>query len=870
MNTPTSAPSRAAAAPGGVGMARFLRRDALSSVLRDRAAILLLAQGTTAVVALMVNILASRSLMADGRGELALLLQLAYLGSLGVVLGTDRSIVAVYAGAPVHEVARAQLRLLLRPAVLAVGLGAVSVWALPLFGLGRWQVAGMVAALFVVANAFVRASRAVAIAGHRQREFVVATIIEQLLLVVTLAALALARVDSVAAWIAAYLFTTIGPASLYLVGWARSGPRPGPDDVARRRAARREGLQLVPSSLANSGMLRVDRLLLAAMASTAALGHYASVSTFTELITWPLLAFADNRTGVWRGQHDSGQLRVRTILLGGAVFAAVGSVITGVIAWSLVPLLGPGFDTVHSLIPPLAAAAGVLGLSQIVMALLVARRRNPWASASDTVGFVVSVIAYVALIPRLGAAGAAWGSLIGYGAAQTVGMAALLAPGRVALPLGRRLRRSSERTWMTPRSARGRPFLTFGLTRPGRGALSGLALLLVAFSGRYTLDRAGVPSLAWVDLRLVGLIVACALVGVELRTCGGLKGRQPAGWLVTAMIFFGYQIISIGWSPPGAEIAAGATDLVCLAVLVFAVYLHARTWPQTAGWRALWVFWAAGVVFGLGAFLVTGPGEQGRYAAFGGGPNVFVRIEVLGLIAALALVARGVSRHLLWSAPLLLAGALASGSRGGLLAAGVVATVVILAGRRRARRIAVSAVSGTLLALVAAYRLNLPGADLIRTRFVEQTLQEGYLSDRPAAYVSTLELAREHPLLGVGIDGWRVLVGDQVGIVYPHNYVLSVAAEGGAVGLILLGVAVGLWLRLMLRVRPWSLVTQSLTAAAVFVALASLFSGDYYDSRLAWCCAAIAAASSIGADAATTQGEPPTSAAAASGSRAPA
>jgi O-antigen/teichoic acid export membrane protein/O-antigen ligase len=806
---------------------------------------LLLAQGTTAVVALLANILASRSLLADGRGELALLLQLAYLGTLGVSLGTDRSIVAVYGGLPVHEIVRAQVRLLVRPALVALCLGLLSEIALPLLGLGAWRVAGIMVSLFVVANAFVRASRAVAIAGNRQRDFVVATIAEQVLLLATLAGLALAGVYAVVVWVAAYMLTCIGPVVFYLVRWARSGPRSESDDTLRRRAARREGMQLVPSSLANSGMLRVDRLFLAAMTSTAALGHYAAVSTFTELLTWPLLAFADNRTGIWRRRHDAGTLRSRTILLGAATFVAAGAVVTATLTRFMVPLLGPGFGVVTTLILPLVAAAGVLGLSQVVMALLVARRRNAWASVSDTGGFVISLIAYVALIPGHGAAGAAWGSLIGYGGALAIGTTALLAPGRVGVAAVWRPRRTSTRTpaagALTGPSRRAAP----GRDRMGGGALAGFALMLVAIAGRYTLDRAGVAALAWVDLRVVGLLVGCGLVAVELRTCGGLKGYQSAGWLVATMIFFGYQTLSIGWAPPGADIAAGAVDLLCLAVLVFAVYLHARTWPQSAGWRVLWLFWVAGVVFALGAFLVTGPGEQGRYAAFGGGPNVFVRIEVLALIAAIALIAHGASRHLLWSVPLLLAGALASGSRGGLVAAAVVGAVAVLAGRRRARRAAGLAVVGTLGALFAVVQLNLPGADLIRSRFVEQTLQEGYASDRPVVYASAVDLAREHPLLGVGIDGWRVLVGDQFGIVYPHNYVLSVAAEGGTVGLVLLGIAMALWLRTMRAARPWSLLTKTLVAAAAFVAIASMVSGDYYDSRLAWCCAALAAASTV-------------------------
>jgi hypothetical protein len=44
-------------------------------------------------------------------------------------------------------------------------------------------------------------------------------------------------------------------------------------------------------------------------------------------------------------------------------------------------------------------------------------------------------------------------------------------------------------------------------------------------------------------------------------------------------------------------------------------------------------------------------------------------------------------------------------------------------------------------------------------------------------------------------------------------------------------------------VRPQ--LTGLAVAAAVFVALSSLFSGDYYDARLAWLFAALAAAAAV-------------------------
>jgi hypothetical protein len=47
---------------------------------------------------------------------------------------------------------------------------------------------------------------------------------------------------------------------------------------------------------------------------------------------------------------------------------------------------------------------------------LVARGHGALVSAAEICGFVVSFVAYVGLIPRYGISGAAYGSLLGYGA----------------------------------------------------------------------------------------------------------------------------------------------------------------------------------------------------------------------------------------------------------------------------------------------------------------------------------------------------------------------------------------------------------------------------------------------------------------------
>jgi O-antigen ligase len=376
-----------------------------------------------------------------------------------------------------------------------------------------------------------------------------------------------------------------------------------------------------------------------------------------------------------------------------------------------------------------------------------------------------------------------------------------------------------------------------------------LLMLVVALGGRFTLDRLGLRSLAWVDLRLVGLAVALALVALQMRrpdedkTAATPRGAE--GWLVAALLFFGFQIASGLWAPPGARVAAFCVDIIAMAALTVGFYFLARQAPVLTARRVLWFFLVTGILFAL-ASLAAGPGVQGRYAAFGGGPNVFVRIQVFGLIAVVALVASGVRPRLLWSVPLFVVAAVLSGSRGGLLAGLVVGVAVVMRGGWRTRRFALA---GILLAgtgtLVAYFALP-PAHDLIKDRFLNQTAGQGYLSERPQIFSGALSLFRHQPITGAGLDGFHALIGAAAGIEYPHNYLLAVAAEGGMVGLVLLGLTGLLWTIRVRSSRPWGPEITAMVVGAAYIAVASMFSGDYYDARLAWICAAVAAAATPG------------------------
>lgn len=378
---------------------------------------LLVCQLIGAAVAFIANIAAARTLEPAGRGELALLLQIAYLSSLGLLLGCDRSVITTYSSRPVSTVARSFVRLLVAPSAL-FQIVIVAVLALPVPGIASWRTGLVLALLFAVVNAFVRAVRSVAIATGRHRNFLVYSLVSEALMLLALGLLVLTDVRESALWMLAYLVVGTAPTAVLLLLWTRVRPAVQEDagaGAAALRTARREGLQILPSALAHSGTLRIDRLLLAGLASTTALGMYASVATMTELIAWPLLAFADSRLGRWREAHDGGTLRLRKLLIATGLYCvAAVAVMTVTLRLILVPLLGPAYEPSLVLVLPLVVAAAVFGVSQILINLLIAVHRGPAASAVEIGGFVVSIVAYVVLIERWGALGAAYGSLLGY------------------------------------------------------------------------------------------------------------------------------------------------------------------------------------------------------------------------------------------------------------------------------------------------------------------------------------------------------------------------------------------------------------------------------------------------------------------------
>lgn len=358
------------------------------------------------------------------------------------------------------------------------------------------------------------------------------------------------------------------------------------------------------------------------------------------------------------------------------------------------------------------------------------------------------------------------------------------------------------------------------------------AWLLTLIAGSWSLARFDLALTAWGFFAEIRYWLGAAFLGLTALVVATASrpekrlSRAPS-WTMAVIGMHGYLAVAIVWTPDPAAAAPTLPGLVLLmAMLAATPALFGRAPEETLDFL-LWVLYWLALAYVIGGMSGRWA-EYGRMAAFGGGPNVFARIMGLGLIAAAYLWARSNRARWLWATPLFVYGAVMSGSRGGLLAVALTGVVYLLYLRTRVRlslRTLGPVILSTVLLLVIQGERVLA---VWRWRFVELTFQQAYGSERSQLFSEALRLFREHPIIGAGLDGFRLMGGGQ----YPHNIVLHVFTEGGLLGGSFLLVVAILFIRRM-RERVGGAHAAFLACAGLYF-VASMFSGGLYDARFVW------------------------------------
>lgn len=341
----------------------------------------------------------------QGRGQVALMLQISYVLAVSALAGRDRAWPAVNPGGPAVGMRRLVLPGVTLAVITCTVIAAV-VWA--------WSVttALLVAGLggLAAANALLTGLRAADAAGAGRR-FLSATMTGQVALTAAAVALTTAGISAPPAWVGVYAAALLVPAA---TAWVRVPAGLLPD----LRPARRAGWTLFPGAIAQIIAMRADRLLLPVLAGYDQLGLYVVVATATELIGWPVQAWVDAQTSTWRARYLAGPLRPWRVLAAvGAYVASAATTVGIVLHLLLVPMFGVPYRPTLPLVLPLAAAAGMVAVVRTGAGLTLASGRPRTATIIDVTAMVVSGAGYLLLIPGHGAMGAAVASLLGYGTA---------------------------------------------------------------------------------------------------------------------------------------------------------------------------------------------------------------------------------------------------------------------------------------------------------------------------------------------------------------------------------------------------------------------------------------------------------------------
>jgi O-antigen ligase len=252
---------------------------------------------------------------------------------------------------------------------------------------------------------------------------------------------------------------------------------------------------------------------------------------------------------------------------------------------------------------------------------------------------------------------------------------------------------------------------------------------------------------------------------------------------------------------------------IAIYYVVTAVFETAEA-PQTllAAWGAGTILFAIDEVFVfLRAFLSGGliPGHAA--AAFDINPNsVAMYLEpLIGVAAGFALFGRGRQR---WAAiatlAFMLPAELATLSRGGLLALGILAVIAVLTVSSWPLRIALAV--GAVVGAVLISFLPVVGSR-VATALTPMT---GTFFGRVGIWVVTLRMLRDHPVFGAGLNAYQTTVAPYRAVdpqlspePYPHNILLTTWSELGVLGLAAFAFILG-----SLIVRPWMSFSRAVGA----------------------------------------------------------
>ena len=294
--------------------------------------------------------------------------------------------------------------------------------------------------------------------------------------------------------------------------------------------------------------------------------------------------------------------------------------------------------------------------------------------------------------------------------------------------------------------------------------------------------------------RTAVVVAAAGVIGLSLIGALARHGVVAGRTVLLVCLIVSVVAIRAYLDPPSSEY--GHTKWVNFCTVTLATMMAAAAVLSDRTVRALSFWWVlAGAVLALLAISGTDTGS-GRAQVDGSNPVWLGRAIAASTVVAVWMALSGVWRwwRTVLVVPLLVAGLLATGSRGPAMAAvvGVLVLLLVPTDRRSSRLIWVG-LAGTAAFVVAPF---VPA--VAESRF-GRFLAEGDVDGeaRSSMWLSGLRAIPDNPW-GAGLGEWSSAVYSP--FAWPHNIFIEVFIEQGwLVGLLLVGLVVGVVRRLWRR-----------------------------------------------------------------------
>ncbi|KQY60077.1 hypothetical protein ASD11_11315 [Aeromicrobium sp. Root495] len=350
-------------------------------------------------VAFVVNILMARQLGPSSRGEVALVLQSAYVLAPVLALGLDRQ--ALRGADSMGGTPRVR-HVWITAAVLAVAAAlAGSLTALACVGIAA-------------CTAYVSIERGVGMARRSLVRFVVVALGLQAWILGASVALFLAEVDDVRWWLGVYVAPAVALLLLTLASRRHPDQLVGPS---------RTSLVYMAGGLAALLAGRVERLLLPVLSSSRQLGLYMAIATTSEMIAWAARGLGESRVKDFVENRPNRRSMARLAARDAAIFVAAAIPVALGLFYVVIPLLGPGFDSSRPLVIPLCAASVAWCVYLQMSSRWLGSASSLHSLGLDATTTVVTAGLVVALVPSHGALGAAYACLGSYVVMSTAAVA---------------------------------------------------------------------------------------------------------------------------------------------------------------------------------------------------------------------------------------------------------------------------------------------------------------------------------------------------------------------------------------------------------------------------------------------------------------